>query len=221
MTLKEKISHEELAKYLNPPNPSSYQDLGNKYNVSRQRIHQLYQEYSQEKPSLFQQNSMPTKEELQPKLDQGNTLQEVADNFHISLSTLIRLMKKYGLKKKFLKEKMHRRVLHRLYVEKEWSDDAIADYFGCSVNTVMKARYENKVYASMRKPISEKLTKRIFYDLYVKQDLSLQQLAELFSISRQQVVKLKKAYEIPKKRSKGVSDQKFKKIQNRYRRKGD
>lgn len=194
--LKKLITAEEMANMVNPPSKMSLNDIGKKYGVSRQRVHQVLQEYKEQFPELFVGNVEPTKEEIKEKLDKNYSLSDIAKDFEISTGHLKKKMDEYGLKKQFIKDVLTKEILIELYVNKEKSDDEIANMYNCSANTVMKLRYNHNIHESMKRTLGEKLTRDIFIDLYINKKLLLVQLAELFGTNIQNVIKLKKEYKI-------------------------
>lgn len=213
MGLKKRLSPEKLADYVNPPRELSFSKIGRKYGVSRQRVHQIYNEYRSKWPELFITKRDPTKEELEALLKKHTTFRAMAEELGVTTGRLKRYLQTYGLKKPFLKDLLTKEVLMQLYVVEEKSDQEISKLYRCSPNTVMKIRYDLGIYESMRKTLRQKLTRDVFIDLYEKRDLSLNQIAHLFNTHIQKVIDLRKEYNIEKKRSKGVSDEEFAKLQ--------
>lgn len=205
MGLKKTLTPSVLASYINPPMNLSFSEIGTKHDVSRQRVHQLYKEYKKNHPDLFVEKTVPGKAELESLLTSCPTLKEVAEKLDMTVNKLKRLMKRYDLKKQFVKEALSHDVLHQLYVVEEKSDDEIGRQFRCSRNTVMKLRYEFGIYESMRKTLADKLTKEIFEELYEQRGVSLHQLASLFGTHIQNIIELKTMYQSTKRRANGVS----------------
>lgn len=202
--LKHKLMPQELRRLLD--RNLSLSKIAQMYGVTRQRMHQVYCEYKELYPELFSEaKSLPSKEEIEGYLARNMPLSKIAQSFGISQSRLRKLMQKYSLKKELIKDRLTADELKRLYVESEMSDGEIAAMYGCSKNTVMKLRYTYGIYEFMRPKLEQKLPKELFEELYVKQELSLAQIAEIFGTNIVNVMELKKKYGIAKKRAKGVT----------------
>lgn len=218
--LKKVLTPQKMLELLSPPYKMNFSKIGMKYNVSRQRIHQIYKEYKRQYPEMFKLPQEPSKEEIEGLLKKNVPLSKIAATFDISVGRLKKLMFKYGLKKTFIKDVLTTECLKDLYIEQEKTDQEIAQFFNCSPNTVMKLRYSYGIYKHMRKPLCKKLTKELFYELYVEKDLLLSQIAELFNVNIQSVIEIKKSYGIRKRRAKGVSGEELKKIKESLKEKG-
>ncbi len=151
MSLKKKISPEELANMINPPNNMSLSKIGAMYNVSRQRVHQVLQEYKKLKPELFKKPEYPSKEELEDLLDKNISINAIARRFNITPNKVSKLIKKYNLKKVYIKDKLTKEKLYFYFVVERKTDREIARMYNCSRNTVMKLRYMNSIKKDMRK----------------------------------------------------------------------
>ena len=217
MGLKEALTPEQLAEYVNPPINYSFSKIGNLHGVSRQRIHQLYKEYKESYSDLFMEKMEPSQAELAELLERFTTLKEVAEHLSVTTNRLKRMLKQHGLKKTFVKEALSEEVLYKMYVDEEKSDEEIAEQYRCSPNTVMKLRYQFGIYESMRKPLSSKLTRERFLMLYEGRNVTLQQLAMLFDTHIQHVITLKREYNIPKRRASGVTQDELQGIKEQLR----
>lgn len=227
MSIKKVLTPEVFAKLANPPKRMSFSEIAKMYKVSRQRIYQIYNEYKSQYPDLFYEPPKPNREQIEEFLCNNWSLSQIAAYYEITPGTLKKYMEKYNIRKQFLKEILTRDLLYHLYVELEKDDIEIAEMFNCSPNTVMKLRYINGIYENMRKPLSEKLTREIFIELYLKKRLLLSQIADLFNTNIQNVIQLKKEYRIceltdailkvtgkMKYRSPGVTEYELKKIKH-------
>lgn len=217
MSLKDVLSAEKLAELLNLPKKKSLAAIGAEYHVSRQRIHQLYREYVRQRPELFPSRKVPAAEEIRDLLAANAPLSKIAKKYSLSVGKLKKYMNAYGLKKEYLKEKLKRDELYRLYVELEMSDEKIARMYNCSPNTIMKLRYENQIYERMRRSLRERLTPEIFKELYEKEGLRLEQIASLFKANVQTVIRLKREYGITKARAKGALPERMKELEETLR----
>ena len=196
MGLKRKVPPKVMAELVNLPKCMTLSEIGSIYGVSRQRVHQVLQEYKEEHPELFIKITDPAKKEIEKLLEKNMPLKKIAEHFNISINKLKKLMNKYGLKKVFIKEKLDKETLYSLFIEEEKSDSEIAKLYNCSKNTVMKLRYNHGITSDMRPSLKEKLPKDVFIDLYVSQKLPLSRIADLYNTHTQAISKLKREYSL-------------------------
>lgn len=106
---------------------------------SRSRGYQILYEYQKKYPDWF-----PKRKKLDPKevkdILENHTLTDTARYFGISVNTLKAWMKKWGLEKPTLKERLTPAILQQLI--ESYSDQQIANIYRCSIHTVRKLRYE-------------------------------------------------------------------------------
>lgn len=207
--IKDSLTPEKMIELLSS-HRMNLSKIAKQYKVSRQRIWQIFQDYKANYPELFSNiRREPNKEEIEELLAKHVPLFKIAEKFRISGTHLKKIMDRYGLKKMYIKDILTPECLRHLYVDLEKSDSEIAQLYGCSRNTVMKLRYEYGIYKAMRKPLVAKITKELFNELYVDKGLTLSQIADLFGCNIQTVAKLKKFYQIKKRRRRGVSAEKY------------
>ena len=222
MCLKDNLTPEKLVDLLYKQKLNMRQ-IGSQFGVSRQRIHQVYSAYKKNYPELFtaHQTMVPSKKQIQNALAKTSSMAKAAQNLRLTTSQLRTLMKRYKLKKAFLKDRLEPQVLVHLYIDQELSDQEIASRFNCSPNTIAKLRYQYGIYQDQRPTLEEKLPKKLFEELYLGRGLLLSQIAELFGVSVQKIINLKKVYQIKKTRARGVSAAELHKLKVLYTKDGD
>lgn len=156
MSLKQKLSPREMAAMVNPPNRTPLSKIALKYNVSRQRVHQVLQEYRKVKPELFKNIEKPTREQIKKKIEKNEALIDIAKHLNITLGQLRKLMDEYEIEKKTIKDTLTKERLFSLFVIKRKSDSEIAGLYNCSPNTVKTLRYRHRILLKNRKGEMEK-----------------------------------------------------------------
>lgn len=111
---------------------------------SRSRGYQILKEYKETFPELFPKPPVITKETLQRYLD-THTLKETAKYFQLSINTLKKRMRELEVEKKNYKE-IITEVALKEGIKAGLNDSELANLFGCSVHTVMKQRYQYRLF---------------------------------------------------------------------------
>ena len=147
MCLKDRLNPKRLASLVNPPTGLTFAEIGRSYDVTRQRIHQLYKEYKELYPDLFieKEEKVPKKEHIEKMLAQNISLTKMSKEFDITQNKLKKVMNLYGLKKVYLKDKITKEMLYNLYVVQGLSDKEIADRYNCSKNTIEALRKKHEI----------------------------------------------------------------------------
>ena len=73
-----------------------------------------------------------------------------------------------------------KQLLHQLYIEKQWSVRDVADYFQCSVDTIMRRM---KAYDIERRPLKKEINMVHVQALYETGKWSLHSLAKRYDVS--------------------------------------
>lgn len=150
--IKEQLTPEKMSVLL-IKEKKTFADIGRIYGTSRQRIHQIYNEYSSEekyKVLFFNYKRVPTKDEILEKIEKHYTYSQLCTEYNVSFLKLKKILKSYGLEKKFIKEELTKSVLEELFLNKGLTDKQIADLYDCSDNTVKKLRQDNQVVKRKR-----------------------------------------------------------------------
>ena len=84
-------------------------------------------------------------------LDKNISINAIARRFNITPNKVSKLIKKYNLKKVYIKDKLTKEKLYFYFVVERKTDREIARMYNCSRNTVMKLRYMNSIKKDMRK----------------------------------------------------------------------
>lgn len=73
-----------------------------------------------------------------------------------------------------------KQLLYQLYIEKQWSVRDVADYFQCSVDTIMRRM---KAYDIERRPLKKEINMVHVQALYETGKWSLHSLAKRYDVS--------------------------------------
>ena len=153
INIKDNLTPEKMSLLL-INDKKTFADIGRMYKTSRQRIHQIYNEYSKEEKycKLFENyKRIPSKEELELKFEKHCTYSELCEEYNISFLKLKKILKGYNLSKKFINEQLTREKLIDLFINKNMTDKQISKLYDCSENTVKKLRQDNEVIKKDRK----------------------------------------------------------------------
>lgn len=157
MNIKESLTPEKMSILL-IKEKKTFADIGRIYNTSRQRIHQIYNEYktldlqkSEEKQLFKDFKRIPTKEEIQKKIEEHYTYSQLCNEYNISFLKLKKILNGYKLEKKFIKNELTKEILIDLFIHKNLTDKEISEIYDCSDNTVKKLRQDNDVIKRKRR----------------------------------------------------------------------
>lgn len=89
---------------------------------------------------------------------------------------------------------MDEKLVKKLYCENRWSDEEIAHLMNVPVYLVVSFRKKNGIKRSKQYTAAQRLTQDDFIDLYIKEDLTIAQIAEMYDISAKTVTSLKSVY---------------------------
>lgn len=219
MSLKKRLDPYTFSKLL-LTEKRTFSEIAGMYNVTKQRAHQLYKEYLVFYPDLFsvEEKNLPTKEQIINQFKKDLFVCKVAKNLDISYYQLRQLMVQHNIEKVYLKDILNKETLEDLYINQKLSDKAIASMFHCTVHTVAKARYRYDIYEKMKNPVEEIIPEAIFKKLYIDEDLTLNQISEVFNVDLKKIFNLKWFYKIKKNRSSGVDKETLEKIKIQYKR---
>lgn len=139
---------------------------------------------------------------------------EVVDTYLISRTYIAEMMKSENIKPIPRSERLNTEAILSLYIENGWKEEEIAKMFGTTKTLIVSLLRRHGITAKDRKSIGERLNEEKFYELYVKENLTLQQISTLYGVSRAPIIKLKKEYaeineEIRNHKSGGVSPERL------------
>lgn len=211
MALRDNLTYETLCE-LHINQNLSLTAIGNKYNVSRQRIHQLKKEFEKEYGKISRQVYIDPVT-LNHYLDQGWTAKMIADYFDIKPNQITRLIRKYqieyeeglspiNVKRKKTEDLLPKHLLMEHYLEDLMTDKEIGDLYRISSSSVnlLRKKYNIKTIntKSLRKlPIE--LPKEKFHHLYNIKGQTLNQIATTYQCHVISLIHLKKKYNLTKK----------------------
>ena len=105
------------------------------------------------------------------------------------------MMKENDLSTIPLMDRIDEETVRCLFIDNGWSDEKIASALGVSKNAIVIFRQEKGIKMSARKSLDERLTYVRFRHLYLDENLTLSQIAELYDTSVPTVSLLKHDYE--------------------------
>lgn len=132
------------------------------------------------------------------------------------------MMKSENLKPVAQSDRLDGNTIKFLYIEGGWREEDIAKVFGTTKYVIISFLKRHGITAKDRKKLNEKLTEEIFYELYVKENLTLQQISKIFDVSKAAIAELKKQYgnknsEILVHKSSGASAERFNYLMKQYK----
>jgi len=135
----------------------------------------------------------------------------ICEKYHISRNFIHEI---YGSTVITAPSRLDLEQIRFLYIESGWEKKEIAKLFNVSEWSITSFLHKNGIYAKDRKKIEDILNIDVFYRVYVEEDLTLQQISELFNVYMPKIYELKKKYseqnpEIESHRSRGVSDERI------------
>lgn len=152
-------------------------DIAKKYGVSKQYISQLYAEYKEAFPSLFEEPVI-TKEWLAEMIE-THTIKEICELTGKSYHIIRKLMAEYAIKKPTIGRHFDRDYVYEQYVIHCHSDEQIASHYGCSASLVKQFRHAQGIRYEDRVPLEERLTKELAASL-IDEGYSIEQLSQKF-----------------------------------------
>ncbi len=165
-----------------------------------------------------------TKEWLEHLLSKM-TLKEIAKTYMISYSYVKTLKDKYQLECSGVEERLDADLVRLLYLDNWWTEKEIAKTLDTSLYSVQKLLSKLGIGLRDRKSLKERLSSEEFAVLYLEEDLTLQQIAEVYGTSAEKISALRSEYgkDNPKllsTRPRGANPQKLKIIKKAVRFKG-
>lgn len=141
---------------------------------------------------------------------QRYTVKQISTIYLIGLDFLNNMIEENNLNPH--PELISEEIIRTLYAENHWTDKEIATAFHLSIYQVASYREKYNLKPSTRVPIEKRLTLEQFKHYYIDCDLTLTQIALLYSVAKTKVMSLKRKYikeseEVAEHRSLGVSDE--------------
>jgi transposase len=143
-------------------------------------------------------------------IEQGMNIQEIAEKLDVSYATVQERMEEHGIprrsrgkyKRADLGGEEH---LRELYIEQEMTSTEIGEDFGVSKKTVLNRMEE---YGIQRRNSGESRKKNLggeehLRELYIKQEMSMPEIAEKFDVSASTVQERMDEYGIPRRYKNG------------------
>lgn len=169
-------------------------DIAKKYGVSKQYISQLYSEYKEAYPSLFEEQEI-TKEWLAEMIE-THTIKEICELTGKSFHLIKKLMAEYAIEKPTASRSFERDYIYEQYVLQCRSDEQIALHYGCSASLVKKFRQAQGIRHEDRVPLEERLPKELAASL-IDEGYSIEQLSQKFDATPYRVRRLLISYNLP------------------------
>jgi len=149
-------------------------------------------------------------------------VQDIIKRYHIGRTYISEMMKSENLKPVAQSDRLDGNTIKFLYIEGGWREEDIAKVFGTTKYVIISFLKRHGITAKDRKKLDEKLTEEIFYELYVKENLTLQQISKIFDVSKAAIAELKKQYgnknsEILVHKSSGASAERFNYLMKQYK----
>lgn len=209
-TLREQLSYEVFIQLYVKEN-RSLAHIGELYGVSRQRVHQMKQEFEKEYGKISRKKTIDLFT-LKRHLDQNFSIREIADKHRLTPNQVMRQIKMYqkqyekgilpvGIKINKAEDLLSREELMRLYLDDLLTDDEIGKLKRLSPSSVSLLRKQYgipTIFSKSLRKLPKKLPKEKFEQLYINQQYTLEEMAKKFKCSVNSMIKLKEFYEIAK-----------------------
>lgn len=210
MYLRDQLTPEELIR-LHTEENLSLTKIGEMYDVSRQRVHQIKKEY-EKKTGKITRRVYIDPFTLRHHIDQGWSAQMIADHYDLQPHQITRMIRKFQkeyeagdspVEVKLLQAEdiLPRAELAKLYQTDLKTDKEIAEQFGLSASTVNLLRKKYHIPSmktkSLRK-LPKELTRDTFVRLYVIEKNTLDDLAAKYHCNVASIIRLKETYGIQK-----------------------
>ena len=121
-------------------------------------------------------------------------LREIAKQFHVSSSYLQQFRKLSTLKAPRTEDRLDAELVRKLYIENRWNDPQIAKSLGTSKQIILQLRKKHGIKKEDRQSLASILNRQEFERLYLEENLTLLQLAQLYGVSSAKVSELKHQY---------------------------
>nr|WP_028400514.1 LAGLIDADG family homing endonuclease [Ectobacillus panaciterrae] len=138
-------------------------------------------------------------------IERNMTKKEIAEIFGVSSATVEKLLREYGFRKKQLKDRITKEELFELYVVKHLSTYDIAKMFNVTKGTVLNLMDEYNIPRRNEKESHYKysiehihgVTKELLEYLYIKQEWSIQMIADALRLSYSSIYRCLNEFGIP------------------------
>ena len=134
-----------------------------------------------------------SKEWLEAELLTKNVATIAAEN-NMTRSRVSVLVSEYGLESSVRHEKVTKKLLQELYINRCWSDAKIAKHLGIAAGTVKRIRLEHKMFSNQRPTVEERIPPKLFKYLYIDEKMSLLQIGAAFDIADSKIRQLRQKY---------------------------
>jgi DNA-binding CsgD family transcriptional regulator len=184
-------------------------EIAKKYGVSRQRVHQMKQEF-EKKHGRINRRIFIDSITLKHYLDQGWTAKQIAERFSMKPSKVTRLIRKakeqyedglsaIKVERKKVKDLITREELYDMYIRQLKTDKEIAAKYQISPSTVGSLRKQYKIPTKHSKGLRKlpgQLTKEKFKQHYLIEKKTLKEIAKKYTCHVTAILALKETYEI-------------------------
>lgn len=155
-----------------------------------------------------------SKEWLEVLLKQRLSLDEIMATYHVGRAFLEKLIREHDLHEPTPDEFLDENLIRKLYCEDLWSDEEIAHSMKTAAYNIIAFRKARKIKRSKRYEISQRLPLDDFKHLYLIENMTLVQIAEMYDVSDKTISSLKALYAKQEPRllahtSGGVSKERF------------
>lgn len=135
-----------------------------------------------------------SKEWLEILLNQRLSLDEIMATYHVGRAFLEKLIKDNEIHEPTPEEFLDEKLIQKLYCEDMWSDEEIAQSMHVATSNVAAFRKKHKIKRSKRYEISQRLPLDDFKKLYLIENMTLVQIAEMYDVSDKTISSLKALY---------------------------
>jgi len=125
------------------------EQIASVYGVSKQRIHQILTKYKGSHPELFPEKKLD-KSEVQRRIEEGESITSIAKSADMSHGIVSTFMRKNGIEKKTLKDRLSEDKLRELVCQGK-TDKEIGDIYRAKELTIQALRYEYGIVKRIRK----------------------------------------------------------------------
>ena len=149
-------------------------------------------------------------------------IRQIADTYHIAYSYVAEQIRENGLSLTPVDERLDENTVRALFVDKCWNDNQVAKALCTTPHAVRVFRTKKGIKPSQRKNAADRLNAERFDRYYLKEGMTLKQIAQLFDISLPEVTKLRDEYaksnpNLRNTRSPGVTKERFEFLKKQIR----
>ena len=139
---------------------------------------------------------------------------EIVKRYHIGMVYITNMMNENNLKPVPVSDRVDAELVKHLFVDKCWSDTQIAFLMDTSEYAIKTLRKKHGIKPSQRPSLQERLPIDEFIKLYIEDNLTVNQIANLYGVSDKAIATLKSEYahqkaEIKAHISSGASEEKL------------